>query len=454
MNSKFLLIIAGAMLVVLMVTVACTSGFILGRLATPSPPAAELTAPPEQPPETSSNGTGRSTETPSGSESTPHAVEPEVLAPAEPSTTRVPRQQADPVDLEELFAPFWETWDIINNQYVDQPLDQDALMQGAIRGMLESLDDQHTSYMDPDQFRQANIPLEQEYEGIGAWVDTTAEYLTIVSPMPGSPAENAGLRPGDRIIAIDGDDMTGIDGTLVIRRVLGPAGSTVRLTVSRDVSDEPDPHIFEVDIVRARITVPSVESEMLEQGIAYVKLFQFADNTRDELREHLRELMLQNPTGLILDLRNNGGGYLHTSIEVASEFIAEGPILIEEYGDGRTDVYSAIRGGLATDIPLVVLINEGSASASEIVAGAIQDYGRAPLVGTTSFGKGSVQNWVPLSDEQGAVRVTIARWLTPEGRQIHGIGLAPDFEVEVSREEISEDYDPQLDRAVEILLGQ
>jgi carboxyl-terminal processing protease len=454
MNSKFLLFIIGALFVVLLVTVACSSGFVLGRVSTPTAPAAELPAPAEQLPETNANESELSTETPEETGESQHVVEPEVLSPAEPATTIVPRQAAAPVDIEELFKPFWETWDIINNQYVDQPLDQDALMQGAIRGMLDVLGDQHTSYMDPDQFRQANIPLEQEYEGIGAWVDTTAEYLTIVSPMPGSPAEIAGLRPGDRIVAIDDEDMTGIDGNLVIRRVLGPAGSTVKLTVSRDVVDSPEAQVFNVEIIRARITVPSVESEILEGGIAYVKLFQFADNTRDELRRHLRDLLAQNPSGLILDLRNNGGGYLHTSIEVASEFIGDGVILIEEYGDGRTDVYNAIRGGLTTDIPLVVLINEGSASASEIVAGAIQDYGRAPLVGMTSFGKGSVQNWVPLSEEQGAVRVTIARWLTPEGRQIHEVGLTPDFIVEVSQEEVLDGFDPQLDKAVEILLNQ
>jgi carboxyl-terminal processing protease len=446
MKSKTLVYLAGAFLVLLFVTVACSSGFILGRLSTPSPvpvfetPPIEEQVQPTQPEPTNP----------------PQASSPkeELVQPVVPTEVASERESRGQVDTEELFKPFWETWEIIENQYVDQPLDSEELMRGAIRGMLEALGDQHTSYMDPDQFRQANIPLEQEYEGIGAWVDTTAEYLTIVTPMPGSPAENAGLKPGDQVIAIDGDDMTGIDGNLVIRRVLGPAGSSVRLTIQRPGLEGTEPEIFDVDIVRARINIPSVEGEILEDGIAYLKLFQFSENTRSEMRKVLGDLMAQNPKGLILDLRNNGGGYLTTSIEVASEFISSGTILIEEYGDGRRDVYTALSGGLATEIPLVVLVNEGSASASEIVAGAIQDYGRAPLVGTTSFGKGSVQNWVPLSEGQGAVRVTIARWLTPTERQIHGVGLAPDVEVPLTEEDIHAEHDPQLDKAIEILSNQ
>jgi carboxyl-terminal processing protease len=159
----------------------------------------------------------------------------------------------------------------------------------------------------------------------------------------------------------------------------------------------------------------------------------------------------EDPTGLILDLRNNGGGYLNSAVEVASEFIGDGVILYEEYGDGSRDTYDALRGGLATDINMVVLINEGSASASEIVAGAIQDHERGLIVGATSFGKGSVQNWIPLSEEQGAVRVTIARWLTPNGRTIHQIGLEPDYVVVVTEEDIESEHDPQLEKAIELL---
>lgn len=351
---------------------------------------------------------------------------------------------------DELFIPFWEAWEIVQDQFVDQPVDETAMMRGAISGMLESLGDDHTSYMDPDQYMQANIPMDGEYEGIGAWVDTTTDYLTIISPMSGSPAEKAGLLPGDQVIKIDGEDMTGLDGTLVIRKVLGPAGSTVVLTVQRE--GEPAP--FEVTIVRAKINIPSVESSMLENRVGYVQILTFGQDTRDELRNNLEDILSQDPVGLVVDLRNNGGGYLQTAVEVGSEFIGEGIILYEDYGeDETTEEFNALKNGLATDIPLVMLVNGGSASASEIVAGAIQDHDRGPLVGTTTFGKGSVQNWIALSDNQGAVRVTIARWLTPDKRQIHGTGLVPDYEVEFTEEDFLAELDPQLDKAIEILLN-
>jgi carboxyl-terminal processing protease len=289
--------------------------------------------------------------------------------------------------------------------------------------------------------------LSGEYEGIGAWVDTSTAFLTIISPMPNSPALNAGLKPGDEIIAIDGKDMTGIDGNQVIQYVLGPAGSTVHLTVRRQGVAQP----LEFDVVRQAITVPSVSSEMLDGGIGYVHLYTFGDTTSEDLRQQLDTLLAQNPTGLIVDLRNNGGGYLDTSVRVASEFISDGPILSERFGDGSEHVYSAQPGGLATEIPLVVLVNDGTASASEIVAGAIQDSGRGILVGTTTFGKGSVQNWIPLDGDGGAVRVTIARWYTPNGRQISDAGLTPDVSVDLTDQDVESGKDPQLERAIQVL---
>jgi carboxyl-terminal processing protease len=358
------------------------------------------------------------------------------------------QQTATPLDLQTLFKPFWETWTIVHENYVDQPVDDLKLMRGAIRGMMEALGDEHSSYMDPETYQQANAELEGEYEGIGAFVDTTTEFLTITSPMPDSPAERAGLQPGDQVVAIDGEDMTGIDAELARRKVIGPEGTTVHLTILREGA----PELLEFDIVREKIVMKSATGEMLDNGLAYVQVTTFGDRTTSELLATLSELMAQNPNGIILDLRNNGGGYLQTSVEVASQFLRKGVVLYEKYGDGKRTTYEVIPGGLATDVPMVVLINEGSASASEIVAGALQDQGRAKLVGVNSYGKGSVQNWIPLSDEQGVVRVTIAKWLTPNEHTINSVGLTPDIVVELIKEDFQANRDPQLDVAEQALL--
>jgi carboxyl-terminal processing protease len=365
-------------------------------------------------------------------------------------TTSPEQEAATPEEMRTLFAPFWEAWNLVHENYVDQPVDDVALMRGAISGMMQALGDKHSSYMNPEDYEAANAGLEGEYEGIGAYVDTTTEYLTITSPIPGSPAERVGLLPGDQVIAIDGEDMTGIDAEVARLKVLGPAGSTVILTILREGEVTP----LEFSIVRETITIASASGEMLDDGIAYVQVTTFGSRTTPELLATLQDLMMQNPRGIILDLRNNGGGYLQTSIEVTSQFVSEGVVLYEQYGDGTRETFKVLPNGLATDpdIPMVVLINEGSASASEIVAGALQDLGRAKLVGMVSYGKGSVQNWIPLTGENGAVRVTIAKWLTPNENTIHEIGLTPDYEVEMTLEDRQADLDPQLDKAIEVLL--
>lgn len=350
-------------------------------------------------------------------------------------------------ETEKLFKPFWEAWQIVHDYYMIQPVDDVKLMQGAIRGMIDSLGDQHSSYMDPDEYEMATTSFAGEYEGIGAWVNVDGEYLTIAEPMPGSPAEKAGLLPGDQIIAIDGEDMTGVDPILARKKVLGPKGTTVVLTILREGEEKP----FDVAITRATILVPSVTYEMKEGNIGYVKIINFGDKTTEELQTALKELLKNKPSGLILDLRNNPGGGLTTAIESASQFLKSGVVLYEEYGDGTRKTHKVIPGGLATELPLVVLVNKYSASASEVVAGAIQDAGRGILVGEKTFGKGTVQSWIPLSDEQGAVRITIARWLTPNERAIHEEGLTPDIEVVMTNDDIQAGRDPQLDKALEIL---
>ena len=352
-------------------------------------------------------------------------------------------------ELEELFKPFWESWDLLHENYVDQPLDDLALMRGAISGMLAATGDKHTSYMNPEQFAQANAEMGgEEYTGIGAWVNTTGEYIEVVSPMKNSPAEKAGLKAKDIVIAINGEDMTGVPGDLALQKILGPAGEAVTLTVRRGEE------ILDFTIMREKITVPAVEYEMLEGDIAYIALYTFNELATNQVRAALKELLAQNPTGLIFDLRNNGGGLLVTAIEITSQFVSKGIVMYEEYGDGSRDSYNAQPGGLATEIPLVILINEGTASASEITAGAIQDYGRGTLIGTTSYGKGSVQNWIPLRTEAGGVRITIARWLTPNGNQINEVGLTPDIEVPYTQEDVDAGRDPQLDAAIEFFNQQ
>jgi carboxyl-terminal processing protease len=353
---------------------------------------------------------------------------------------------AAPVDNDQLFKPFWEAWKIVHDQYLVQPVDDEKMMQGAIRGMMESLDDPHSAYMDPAEYSDASAPLEG-YSGIGAWVNTEGEFLTITEPMKGSPAEVAGLKAGDQIIAIDGVDMTGTLPELARQKVLGEAGTQVILTVMREGVEQP----FDVPITRAQITIPSTEYRMLDNNIAYLRLNQFSNTTGEEINAALQDLMAQNPKGLILDLRYNSGGFLDAAIKVGSEFLPDGVVAFEEYGDGTRDTFNVSGEGLATKIPMVVLVNEWSASASELVAGALQDRGRAQLVGVTTYGKGTVQNWISLSDDEGAVRVTIARWLTPNGRNVTGTGLTPDVEVTISDSDAQAGIDPQLDRAVEIL---
>lgn len=377
----------------------------------------------------------------------PGLQEPVVSA---PPTTSPNQQSATPEELQTLFSPFWEAWTLVHENFVDQPVDDTALMRGAITGMMQALGDEHSSYMDPQDYEDANASLDGSYEGIGAYVDTTTPFLTVISPIPGSPAEHAGLKPGDQVVAIDGEDMSDTTAEAARLKVLGPAGTTVHLTILRKGEED----LIEVDIVRAQIVIASSSGKMLENDIAYVQVTTFGSNTTPELLTALNDVMAQNPKGIILDLRNNGGGFLSTSVEVTSQFLAEGVVLYEEYGDGTRTTYDVIPGGLATDvnIPMVVLINEGTASASEIVSGALQDHGRAKLVGVVSYGKGSVQNWIPLTGDNGAVRITIAKWLTPNEKTIHKIGLTPDYEVEMTDEDRTAELDPQLDKAVEVLL--
>jgi carboxyl-terminal processing protease len=360
-----------------------------------------------------------------------------------------------------LFKPFWQAWDILHQNYIDQPLNDTLLMQGAIRGMVDSLGDSHTLYMTQAEYNSANVSLTGKYGGIGAYVSVNGAFLTITGTFEGSPAEKAGLKAGDEIIAVDGKDVTGIDPSVVLESVKGDAGTSVVLTIHRSNPES----TFDVTITRETITyktvtgkiltqadLPSNTSLVLNKNIAYIRLSSFGQETAADLKTTLTTLLAENPKGIILDLRENGGGYLETAVDVVSQFVSEGVVVYQEDNSGNLTAYNATSGGLATEIPLVILVDGNTASASEITAGAIQDYGRGVLVGTQTYGKGSVQYWIPLDNNQGAVAVTISRWLTPLKHQIDKVGLTPDFVVKLTDEDVKMGYDLQLEKAVEILL--
>ena len=348
------------------------------------------------------------------------------------------------------YAPIIEeAWNLAHQYFVDQPLDNELLIQGAMRGMMEALGDKHSMYLSPAELTQLSITQEGTYEGIGAWVDTSGDYITIISPMAGSPAEEAGLKTGDVVLAIDGEDMTGINPDIALQKILGPAGSEIVLTIEREGEEEP----LDVAIIRAEITVPSVEYEMLENDIAHIELYNFGEHTSEDFVAILQEVQDEGAKGIILDLRGNGGGYLYTAVNILSQFIEPNtPLIYQVYGDGSEEVWESVSGGIAYDIPMVVLADGGSASASEITIGALQDLDRATIIGTTTYGKGSVHYVLPLSDDNGAVQVTIAKWLTPDKRFIHEIGIEPDIVVEFDADAYEEGIDNQLEEGIEVLL--
>ena len=344
-------------------------------------------------------------------------------------------------------APFLQAWDLIHANYVDQPVDDTKLIQGAINGMMQSLGDEHSTYMSPETYATATASLEG-YEGIGAEVDLTGQYIKIVDPFPGSPAEKAGLKAGDEIVAVDGTDMTGVDPSVAREKLLGPAGTHVKLTVQR----AGEAQLLQFDIIRAKIDPPVVKTAMLDGDIGYVSLLIFSDSASGQLQTALQDLMSKNPKGLILDLRGNPGGLVSSAVDVASQFLpADKLLVVERYGDGHEIRSYTHSGGLAVTIPMVVLVDNGTASAAEIVAGAIQDYNRAMLVGMPTYGKGSVQVWLPLVDNMGAVRITVARWYTPSGRQIANLGLTPTVERPILQADVDAGKDPQRDLAWQLL---
>jgi len=373
-------------------------------------------------------------------------------------------QPGTPATEDEAFQPFWDAYHAIRDRFALGPVDRKAVIEGAIRGMVEAIGDPYSTYLSSEEFRRTLQDVSGEFEGIGAEIGTVngagettdcSKFgpdcrLVVVAPIEGSPAEQAGLKPGDVIANVDGSSLDGLSPDEARDRIRGKKGTTVTLTIER-AGRAP----FDVAITRDVIHQREVISANYADGeVGYIRLTGFSENGADRFLDAVQAALDKGQTRLIVDLRGNPGGFVTAARTVTSAFIAAGPVFWEEDAQGNQTPTDTLGDGIATDpeIQLVVLIDRGSASASEIVAGALQDTGRATIIGETSYGKGTVQQWIELENDTGGMKLTVAKWLTPDKRWIHKVGIVPDIPVEVPADTPAGD-DPVLDRAIEFLVG-
>jgi carboxyl-terminal processing protease len=344
---------------------------------------------------------------------------------------------------------YWEVWHRVEQQFYGQVPAAPTSTYGAIRGALATLNDPYTLFIEPEPAKEEKAQLEGRFGGIGAFIQRDEAGQVILDPMPDQPAEKAGVRKGDILVAVDGQPIAPeLSTDEVVKRVKGEIGSKVVLTVRRQGVE----NTLDITIERAPIESPSVQWRILEQApkIGYIQLSSFTERSNKELDRAFDELTAQGAESYILDLRGNGGGLLETAVDVASQFLHDGIVLREDRKSEGERVYEVRPSGKALDQPLVLLVNGGTASASEIVAGALQDYKRATLIGEKTFGKGSVQLIYELSDAS-RLHVTVAKWFTPNKNAIDGKGLIPDIEVLTTDEDRANNRDPQLERAISFL---
>jgi carboxyl-terminal processing protease len=355
-----------------------------------------------------------------------------------------------PITLKDVdFSDFWKVWQTVKERHVNKPESDLDLFYGAMKGLVGSLDDPYSVFFDPEFAKKFNDELSGTFEGIGAEIGIKNDQLTIIAPLPGSPASGAGIQPRDTILAIDGNDTMGMALDYAVSIIRGRKGTTVKLLIARRGWAEPQ----EVPIVRDTIVVNSVKAEIREvDGRKYglITISHFNEDTEARFNQAVRAVLLDTPDGVILDLRNNPGGFLDTAVKVAGEWIAHDVVLKEKFGDKETKDYVSDGGARLDGLRTVVLVNGGSASASEIVAGALQDYGKAVIVGSQTYGKGSVQDYTEY-DDGSALKLTVALWYTPKERSIDKDGISPDIEVENSPDDFNLDRDPQMDKALDVL---
>ena len=343
------------------------------------------------------------------------------------------------------FVQFWEVWDKIKTKYVKQPVKDVDMFYGAIQGLVTSLGDPYSLYFPPKAAEDFARDLSGELEGIGAEIGVKDSQLLVVAPLPNSPAEKAGLRPGDKILYIDKESTFGLDVVAAVGKIRGKAGTKVTLTIARNGITK----TTEVEITRAKINVPSILFSIKPNNIAYLRVMQFNDDTTSQLNKYIKQIRTKGSKGIILDLRNNPGGYLSAAVDMASQWVVSGPVVSEKGMDGQNNEHTTQGPHFLAGIKTTVLINKGSASASEIVAGALQDSKQAILIGEQTFGKGSVQDFETFPDGS-ALKLTVAEWFTPNGRNINKDGIKPDIEIKEDweKEKIGEDI--VLEKALEL----
>ena len=345
------------------------------------------------------------------------------------------------------FNVYWETWATLKDNYFDKnKISNRDIFYGSLKGLAAAAKDPYTVFMTPEETKEFNEDMSGSFEGIGAEVGMRDETVTIVAPLAGMPAEKAGLKAGDKVYAIDGESALGLTVDEAVKKIRGPKGTSVTLTIIRDEETK----TRDITIERGLIVIESVKTELRSDGIMVITVSNFNDDTELLFKKAVADTINKKAKGVILDLRNNPGGYLDTAILMASEWIEDGPVLLEQNAAGRSREYNAEGLARLDGMPTIVLINGGSASASEIVAGALRDYHKATLIGEKTFGKGSVQQVIDLSDGS-SLKVTVATWMTPDGDYINDKGLDPDEIVELTSEDFEAKHDPQLDRAVELL---
>ncbi len=363
------------------------------------------------------------------------------------------KRAGQPVDVD--FSLFWDAWRAIEEKYVGRfDLNRHEMVYGAISGLLKSLDDPYSVFLKPTESKRFIDDMGGSFEGIGAEIGIRKGVLTIISPLEGNPAQAAGLMPGDKVLKIGETVTTDLTLDEAVELIRGPEGTEVALLIARDNWNE----AREIKIVRQEIIVPVIEwrevslDEESGRKAAYIQLYHFTESSGSEFKKVIREALNINPSGLILDLRNNPGGFLEMAVYVAGYFMPKGEIVvIEDFGNGEgREIYRSGGANLVGNIPVVVLINEGSASASEIVAGALKGRSNMTVVGQKSFGKGSVQQLEKLKMD-ASIKITVAKWLTPSGVSISDEGVAPDIGVEMTAQDVEEMRDPQMDKAIEVL---